>query len=224
MNNRFISVNGVSKSFTMGPKTIEVLRDVSFSVEKGEMVAVVGRSGTGKTTLLHTMGALEQPDAGEVYFDGRNIAALKEPEMDKFRNRHVGFLFQFFQLLPEFSARENVMMPLLIRGDSRAKAHKAAEELLREVGLGERLDHHPSQLSGGEQQRAAFARSLVAEPDLLLADEPTGNLDVETGNRVFDLLCDLQDRRKLTTIIVTHNPDIANHCDRVLEMAALNRN
>lgn len=223
MNNPYISLRNISKSFVLGPKTIDVLHGVSLDVDEGEMVALVGRSGTGKTTLLHIAGTLEQPDSGQVVYRDVETAGLTSQALDSFRNRNIGFLFQFFQLLPEFTAVENVMMPLLIAGEKKSKARRRAEELLAEAGLGERLDHHPSQLSGGEQQRAAFARSLVNEPAVLLADEPTGNLDVETGNRVFELLCQLQERRKLTTIIVTHNRGIADHCDRVVEMEQLNR-
>jgi len=223
MSDALIQVRDLRKTFTLGPRTIPVLREVSFDVAKGEIVAIVGRSGSGKTTLLHTVGTLESPDSGSIIIDDRDIAQLGDRELDIFRNTNIGFLFQFFQLLPEFTALENAMMPLLIQGKRRSVAKARATELLVEVGLEERLDHHPSQLSGGEQQRAAFARSLVCEPRILLADEPTGNLDIETGNRVFDLLCDLQQRHGLTTIIVTHNTEIAEHCDRVLSMNDLNR-
>ena len=221
MSSPILHAESITKSFTLGPKTIQVLDDVSISIEPGEMVAIVGRSGTGKTTLLHILGALERPENGAVYFQDRDIAGLSEKELDTFRNKNIGFLFQFFQLLPEFTALENVMMPLLIHGVSKKRAKAQAEESLAEVGLDHRFDHHPSQLSGGEQQRAAFARALVNSPAVLLADEPTGNLDVETGARVFDLLCDLQAKRGLTTVIVTHNPEIAGHCSRVVEMSSL---
>jgi lipoprotein-releasing system ATP-binding protein len=222
MNNSYISAVNLKKSFTLGPKTIDVLKDVSLDVQEGEMLAIVGRSGTGKTTLLHVLGTLELADSGQIFYEGNDVSARSGAELDAFRNRNIGFLFQFFQLLPEFTALENVMMPLMILGRSKREARERAEAMLAEVGLDHRFDHHPNQLSGGEQQRAAFARSLVNEPKVLLADEPTGNLDLETGNRVFNLLCDLQDRRKLTTIIVTHNQEIAGHCDRVVEMEQLN--
>lgn len=224
MNNPYIKVEKVSKSFQIGPKTIEVLKQVDLSIDHGEMVALVGRSGTGKTTLLHILGTLENPESGKVYYEDVDTSSLTARNLDSFRNKNIGFLFQFFQLLPEFTALENVTMPLLIQGLTKSKAVARAADILKEVGLAHRLDHHPSQMSGGEQQRAAFARALVNEPNVLLADEPTGNLDVETGNRVFDLLCDLQDRRKLTTIIVTHNNDIASHCDRTVQMEQLHSN
>jgi lipoprotein-releasing system ATP-binding protein len=219
----FLQVRDISKRFTMGAKTLSILRGVSFDVARGEMVAVVGHSGCGKTTLLHILGTLDTPDEGAVYYGGRSLAELNGRGLEQFRNAEIGFVFQFFQLLPEFTALENVIMPLLIGGTRGAEARRIAEEVLGEVGLRERLQHYPSQLSGGEQQRAAIARALARSPNLLLADEPTGNLDVATGRSVFALLRDLQRKRSLSAVIVTHNPEIAAQCDRVLELEQLNR-
>lgn len=219
----FLQVDGVHKRFRLGTKELHILRGVSFSVSEGEMVAITGHSGSGKTTLLHILGALDKPDEGEVRYGDRSLASLQNGEMDRFRNAEIGFVFQFFQLLPEFSALENAMMPLLIAGQGGPKAKQRAEEVLSEVGLGERLQHYPNQLSGGEQQRAAIARALVRRPKLLLADEPTGNLDVATGERVFTVLRELQRQRGLASVIVTHNPAIAEQCDRVLALEELNK-
>lgn len=218
----FLQVKGIHKSFTLGRKRLDILRNVSFEVDKGEMVAITGQSGTGKTTLLHILGTIDRPDEGDVCIEDSSTFLMNSAEIERFRNAEIGFVFQFFQLLPEFTALENVMMPLLIAGESRKGAQDEARQVLDEVGLSERVHHFPSQLSGGEQQRAALARALVREPRLLLADEPTGNLDVETGRRVFSLLRTLQQNRGLTSIIVTHNLEIAQQCDRVLQLETLN--
>jgi lipoprotein-releasing system ATP-binding protein len=213
-----LRVEGVYKSFHKGGRELRILRNLSFSVGAGEMVAVTGPSGVGKTTLLHLIGTLDLPDAGNVYYGDTALGAMRGRALAAFRNRHIGFVFQFFQLLPEFTALENVMMPLMIARRDWNEARARARSVLVEVGLGERLDHYPSQLSGGEQQRAAIARALVSEPHLLLADEPTGNLDLKTGSRVFNLMRKLQQQRGLTSIIVTHNMQIAGQCDRVLAL------
>jgi lipoprotein-releasing system ATP-binding protein len=216
-----LRVEGVSKSFTIGSRTLHILRGVSFEVRSGELVAITGPSGIGKTTLLHIIGTLDEPDSGEIHYGATARSGLSGAQLAAFRNAHIGFVFQFFQLLPEFTALENVMMPLLIAEPDRSRARARASAVLGEVGLSERRDHYPSQLSGGEQQRAAIARALVREPRLLLADEPTGNLDIGTGKRVFDLFRRLQRERGLTSLIVTHNLEIASLCDRILDLKTL---
>jgi len=216
-----VRVSSVSKAYRAGGRELRILRDVSFSVEPGRMVAVTGPSGIGKTTLLHLLGTLDRPDSGQIHYGRTAQSDMRGATLAAFRNRHIGFVFQFFQLLPEFNAVEKVMMPLLISGCAPREAERRARQILAEVGLGERLSHYPNQLSGGEQQRAAIARALVVEPELLLADEPTGNLDVGTGARVFTLLRQLQQKRSLTSIIVTHNIEIASRCDSVLSLGEL---
>ncbi len=223
-NSDLLRIERISKSFSIGDRTLRILRGVSFEISPGELVAVTGPSGVGKTTLLHIIGTLDVPDTGEIRYGDVARSELKGAALSAFRNAHIGFVFQFFQLLPEFTALENVMMPLLIAGPDRAAAERRAAEVLEEVGLEQRRNHFPSQLSGGEQQRAAIARALVASPRLLLADEPTGNLDVNTGRRVFDLFRKLQKERGLTSLIVTHNLEIAGRCDRVLDLGALSQN
>jgi len=214
-----IEVSQLSKRFATSSGEIVVLREVDLSVAKGERVAVVGASGAGKTTLLHLLGGLDRPSAGTVHIEGEDIFALRGEALDRFRNRMVGFVFQFHQLLPEFSALENAMMPALIGGEGRAEAAERAAGLLREVGLGGRLDHRPGQLSGGEQQRVAIARALMQSPKLLLADEPTGNLDSRTARGIFELLDDLHRRHQLTMVVVTHNEEFAGRLDRTLHMS-----
>ena len=216
-----LRVEGICKAFRVGGRTLEILRGVSFEVRPSEMVAFTGPSGVGKTTLLHLIGTLDRPDAGEIYYGDVAQSSLRGSKLAAFRNVGIGFVFQFFQLLPEFTALENVMMPLLIAASGASRARRRAREVLEEVGLGGRLSHFPNQLSGGEQQRAAIARALVGGPRLLLADEPTGNLDKATGARVFALLRGLQRQRGLTSIIVTHNMEIASQCDRVLSLEEL---
>ena len=216
-----LRVEALAKSFRLGSRVLRILRGISFEVAPGELVAVTGPSGVGKTTLLHIVGTLDEPDSGEVHYGGVRLSSMRGPALAEFRNAEIGFVFQFFQLLPEFTALENVMMPLLIAGPGRKAAESRASELLEEVGLSQRRNHYPNQLSGGEQQRAAIARALVRGPKLLLADEPTGNLDVATGARVFDLFRRLQRERGLTSLIVTHNLEIARRCDRVLDLTEL---
>ncbi len=213
-----IEVKGITKSFTDGNRKVEVLRGVDLSIPVGQRVAVVGASGAGKTTLMHILGGLERPSSGAVRFEGADIFGLKGGALDAFRNRTVGFVFQFHQLLPEFTALENVMMPALIARRPRREAAEAAGALLTEVGLGHRLDHKPGQLSGGEQQRVAIARALVQSPRLLLADEPTGNLDSRTSEEIFRLIDELHQSRGLTMVIVTHNEVLAGRLDRVVRM------
>lgn len=220
--NRFLQIKDVHKSFRLGPRNLHILRGINLEVAQGEMVAIVGQSGSGKTTLLHLLGTLDRPDSGEILYNGENITGMSNDALEKFRNSQIGFVFQFFQLLPEFTALENVIMPALIGGTSFAKAREIAREVLSEVGLEERMDHFPSQMSGGEQQRAAIARALVQKPSVLLADEPTGNLDTATGRKVFAMLKDLQRRKGLTSIIVTHNEEISSQCDRRIILESIN--
>ena len=213
-----ISVSGLRKNFSTPGGTIEVLRGIDLNISSGERVAVVGTSGAGKTTLMHILGGLDQPTSGAVLFEGQNLFALRGPALDAFRNRTVGFVFQFHQLLPEFTALENAMMPLLIGGVRRADAVVKATAILEEVGLGHRLTHKPGALSGGEQQRVAIARALIREPRLLLADEPTGNLDSSTSDEIMALLNQMHANRGLTMVIVTHNIAIADSLDRVVRI------
>ncbi len=208
-----VKLSGVRKVFHLGSEEIEVFRDVDLEVEKGEAVAVMGPSGVGKTTLLHIIGTLERPTEGKVFLMGRDVTSLNDEQLSRLRNKEIGFVFQFHHLLPEFTALENVMMPLIIRGEKNAR--KKAEELLERVGLSHRLNHRPAQLSGGERQRVAIARAIVGQPRLLLADEPTGNLDWKTAESIISLLMDLHRERKFTTIIVTHNSYIASKCDKI---------
>ncbi|MDB4470673.1 ABC transporter ATP-binding protein [Deltaproteobacteria bacterium] len=213
-----IEIRGLHKSFATPGGEISVLRQINFKIVAGERVAVVGTSGAGKTTLMHILGGLDQPSKGEVFFEDENIFALRGAARDAFRNRTVGFVFQFHQLLPEFSALENVMMPLLIGGVARQDAVSKATAILKEVGLEHRLTHKPGALSGGEQQRVAIARALVREPRLLLADEPTGNLDSGTSGEIMALLNQMHRNRGLTMIIVTHNRELAASLDRILQI------
>ena len=214
----FVEVSALSKSYPVAGRRLEVLRDLSLTVERGEMLAIMGASGVGKSTLLHLLGGLDRPDTGTIRVGEATITALPDPELVAFRNRHVGFVFQFHHLLPEFSAVENAEMPLRIARLSVAEARPRAQALLERVGLGERLDHRPGMLSGGEQQRVAVARALVAQPALLLADEPTGDLDERTADALHALLRDMHREFGLTAVLATHNPRLAEQCDRVLRL------
>jgi lipoprotein-releasing system ATP-binding protein len=214
----FIEVTTLNKSYRVGAQDIHVLRDLDLTVEAGEMVAVVGASGVGKSTLLHLLGGLDRPDAGRVTVDGRDLATLGDDALVAFRNARVGFIFQFHHLLPEFSALENAEMPMRIARRPAAEARAAARALLDRVGLADRLDHRPSMLSGGEQQRVAVARALVMRPALILADEPTGDLDERTGDALNTLFRDMHREQGLTSVIATHNPRLAAACDRVLRL------
>lgn len=214
----FVTVTGLNKSYTAGGKRLHVLRDLDLTVEKGEMVAIMGASGVGKSTLLHVLGGLDAIDSGQVRVGDHEIATMNDRERVAFRNRHIGFVFQFHHLLPEFSAIENAMMPLRIARQSAADARPKAEALLTRVGLGDRLDHRPGMLSGGEQQRVAVSRALVMQPSLLLADEPTGDLDEATADALHDLLRSMHTEFGLTAVIATHNPRLAAQCDRTLRL------
>jgi lipoprotein-releasing system ATP-binding protein len=214
----FLSAASLNKRYTVGTQVIHVLRDLELSVEAGEMVAVVGASGVGKSTLLHLLGALDRADAGTIRIGEAEVTSLPDADIVAFRNRHVGFVFQFHHLLPEFSAVENAEMPLRIARVKPADARPRAEELLSRVGLGDRLNHRPGMLSGGEQQRVAVARALVMQPSLLLADEPTGDLDEDTADALHALLREMHREYGLTSVIATHNPRLAGACDRVLRL------
>ncbi|MGA2259801.1 MAG: ABC transporter ATP-binding protein [Acidobacteriota bacterium] len=209
-----LTVLGLYKGYRSGVERIDVLVDLSLVLKSGEMLAVTGVSGSGKSTLLHLLGGMDRPDQGSILMDGTEVTGLGLPELSRFRNRTVGFVFQFHHLLPEFTAIENVMMPLLLRGEQRAQAEKQARDALADVRMEERVDHRPGELSGGEQQRVAIARALVGRPKLLLADEPTGNLDAHTGMAIGELLHTLHASHGLTSILVTHNERLAATCSR----------
>ncbi len=213
-----VEAKGVHKSYRDADRRVEVLKGADLAVEAGEMVAVVGPSGSGKSTLLHLLGALDEPNEGEIQVGGQVLGGLGRRRLAAFRNRTIGFVFQFHRLLPDFDALENVMLPGRIAGLEAARVSRRARDLLLEVGLGDRLDHFPGELSGGERQRVALCRALSMEPPLLLADEPTGNLDPEAAEQVFELLVDLQRRHRTTTILVTHNPALAARCGRILRL------
>jgi lipoprotein-releasing system ATP-binding protein len=214
----FLQALGLRKSYQVGGTVLPVLRDLDLTVEAGEMVAIVGASGVGKSTLLHVLGGLDRVDTGSIAIDGTDLTALRDAEMVAFRNRQVGFVFQFHHLLPEFSAIENAEMPMRIARAPLGEARPRAEELLRRVGLGERLSHRPGMLSGGEQQRVAVARALIMRPAVLLADEPTGDLDEHTADALHALLREMHGAYGLTSIIATHNPRLAASCDRILRL------
>ena len=214
-----LEIQGVSKRFLHEGREITVVRDVDLSIEAGERLAIVGPSGAGKSTLLHILGTLDLPTSGKILWEGHDVTRYSSSRLADFRNRSIGFVFQFHHLLPEFTAVENVMMPGLVRGLPRGGAlEKRATELLKEVGLGHRLSHRPGELSGGEQQRVALARALVMEPKLILADEPTGNLDSKTSEQMHQLFVDLNEKRGTTFLVVTHSRDLAAQMPRVVRM------
>lgn len=214
-----IRTHDLRKSFSSPAGELPVLKGIDISIEEGEMVAVVGASGVGKSTLLHIMGTLDKPTSGSITYDGTNVFTMTERELTSFRNRTIGFVFQFHHLLPEFTALENVMMPSLIRGVTGwDKAREKALALLDELGISGRQTHRPGELSGGEQQRVAVARALALSPKVVLADEPTGNLDTATGEELFKLLVRLNEQKGITFVVVTHNESLSRRCHRVFEM------
>ncbi|QXE90679.1 ABC transporter ATP-binding protein [Geomonas subterranea] len=213
-----LEVKNLFKSYGTGEAKVEVLKGIDLSVAAGDTIALVGPSGAGKSTLLHVMGTIDRPTSGEVLFDGEKIFNLADQPLAAFRNRSIGFVFQFHHLLPEFSALENVMMPLLIGGEKRSRCEGRALKLLQDVGLSHRVTHRPGELSGGEQQRVAIARALVREPKLLLADEPTGNLDMKTSEEVHALLYEIQRKTGISLVIVTHNEHLAAGMARTVRM------
>jgi lipoprotein-releasing system ATP-binding protein len=214
----FVTVTGLEKSYRTATQTLRVLRALDVSVDRGEMVAIVGASGVGKSTLLHVLGGLDRFEAGSIRIGDADLSRMTDAERVAYRNRHIGFVFQFHHLLPEFDAVENTEMPLRIARLPIAEARAAARALLTRVGLGDRLTHRPGTLSGGEQQRVAIARALVTRPGLLLADEPTGDLDEQTADTLHDLLREMHREQQLTSIIATHNMRLAGICDRVLRL------
>jgi lipoprotein-releasing system ATP-binding protein len=213
-----VRLQGVSKSYRDASNNLVVIEKLSYEFPAGASVAIVGRSGVGKSTLLHILGGLDRPSEGAVYVGDTDITQLRDRELTEFRGRNIGFIFQFHHLLPEFTALENVAMPLIIRGQNKSDALREAQGLLERVGLAERCSHIPGQLSGGEQQRVAIARSLVTRPRIILADEPTGNLDIETATKVRDVLLEVQRESGTTLVLVTHSRELAGHMSCIAEM------
>lgn len=215
---KLLVCKNVSKTYLEGEQPVDVLKSVSFEVERGEQIAILGSSGSGKSTLLHLLGALDTPTQGDVLFDNKNIFEFSEKQQAQFRNQSLGFVYQFHHLLPEFSALENVAMPLLIGKQPLKSAQQQATLMLDKVGLSHRLHHKPAELSGGERQRVAIARALVTEPELVLADEPTGNLDDKTGETIYQLLRQLKTEVKTSFVVVTHDLHLAEKLDRIMEL------
>jgi ABC-type lipoprotein export system ATPase subunit len=218
MSEPLLSARAVTKSYVMGTRTLEVLRGVNLEVARGDFLALRGASGAGKSTLLHLLGGLDSANAGEIWFDGENLTGLAGSEQTRLRNRKIGFVFQAYHLLPELDALENVCLPARMARLPAARAETRGRELLAQVGLGERVDHKPYELSGGEQQRVAIARALINEPELMLADEPTGNLDSHTGGEIIELLIQLRAERNTTLIVATHDADVAARAPKVVEL------
>ena len=225
MSTTDLRIEQLVKTYPSGAGTLTILKDLDLQVSEGQKIAISGASGCGKTTLLHLIGGMDQPDSGRILFGEQDLSQIEPAALALYRNREVGFVFQFHHLLPEFSAVENAMMPLLLRRQPASSARTRASQLLSQLGLGERLHHRPGELSGGEQQRVALARSLIGQPRLLLADEPTGNLDATTSQAIHELLMEVHDDFALTSVIVTHDPRLAGLCDQVwkLEFGKLER-
>jgi lipoprotein-releasing system ATP-binding protein len=216
--NKILSTNQLCKTYMTGPQEVEVLKGINLEVSAGEIVVIMGPSGVGKSTLLHLIGGLDRPSSGDVLIDGDDVFSLKDKDLAVFRNNAIGFVFQFHHLLPEFTALENVMIPGMMHGREITVVTERAKSILGEIGLGHRLNHKPSELSGGEQQRVAVARALVNSPRLVLADEPTGNLDKQNSEALYQLILDLNKKHSQTFIIVTHNELMAKHAQRVIEL------
>ena len=214
-----IKVENLSKTFVKDGNKIEVLKDLHLVIPRGQSLAILGVSGAGKSTLIHILGTLDHPTSGNVFYNDLNVFSWEKKKLAEFRNRTIGFVFQFHNLLPEFNSLENTMMPALIHGHSFRKARDHAEALLQEVGLGNRLNHKPGELSGGEQQRVAVARALIMKPEIILADEPTGNLDSETGKKVENLLVDLNRSKQITLVVVTHNKALADRMSQKIRLS-----
>jgi len=219
MNNKMLKAKNLNKSYKMNKKVrLDVLKDVSLEIEANKISVIVGASGAGKSTLLHLLGTLDRPDSGKIIYKDENIFALSDDRLAKFRNKNIGFIFQFHHLLPEFTALENVSIPQMISGISLSDAAKKSKELLSTVGLSDRMDHKPAELSGGEQQRVAVARALANNPQIIFGDEPTGNLDSKNSESIHQLILELRDNLKVTFVIVTHNPNLVNLADKVYEI------
>jgi len=218
MSNALVKIMGLHKRFTLEKREIPILNGVEIEIQKGELLCIVGASGAGKSTLLHIIGGLDHPSSGKVLFDGEDIFRFSEPQMAQFRNKKIGFVFQFHHLLPEFTALENTMMPAWIQGNNNKLIEEEAKQILKEVGLEMRIFHRPGELSGGEQQRVAMARALILNPQLVLADEPTGNLDTHTSKSVFSLLRRIQHEKGITLVMVTHNESLAKQADRIVKI------
>jgi lipoprotein-releasing system ATP-binding protein len=215
----YIRAEGIRKDFRIGQETLHVLKEFDLAIEPKEIISIVGASGAGKSTLLHLLGALDRPSLGTVYYDDIDIFRLSDSELAQFRNTHIGFVFQFHHLLPEFTALENVMMPLLINRCRKQLAHGQAQHALEQVGLSARMAHKPGELSGGEQQRVAIARAIVNTPGILFADEPTGNLDTKTGDAISELLLNLNQETGISIVLVTHNEQLARLTGRIIHLS-----